>query len=96
MTPANSGTKELTELEHLCEEYKAYLRYQRGLSEATIESCMGYTARFMTFRFGKGDVIGLTMSYSNQPFRKAYQLHSLSGATAEKRTAGYLPASSYR
>lgn len=62
MTPANSGAKELTELERLCEEYKAYLRYQRGLSEATIESCMGHMARFMTFRFGNtlGDFNAIT------------------------------------
>jgi site-specific recombinase XerD len=62
MIPANSEEKELTELECLCEEYKAYLRYQRGLSEATIQSCMGYLARFMTFRFGEtlGDFNAIT------------------------------------
>ena len=51
--PVKPKAKELTELERLCEEYKAYLLYQRGLSEATIQSCMGYVARFMTFRFGE-------------------------------------------
>ena len=60
--PANSEAKELTELERLCEEYKAYLHYQRGLSERTIQSCMGYMERFMAFRFGEklGDFNDLT------------------------------------
>jgi integrase/recombinase XerD len=62
MIPVNSGAKELTELERLCEEYQAYLLYQRGLSEATIQSCMGYMVRFMTFRFGEtlGDFNAIT------------------------------------
>jgi integrase/recombinase XerD len=62
MIPVNPAPKELTELERLCEEYKAYLRYQRGLSEATIESCTGYVGRFMAFRFGEtlGDFNAIT------------------------------------
>lgn len=62
MIPVNSEAKELTELECLCEEYEAYLRYQRGLSEATIQNCMGYVERFMTFRFGEtlGDFNAIT------------------------------------
>ena len=51
--PVKPRAKELTELERLCEEYKDYLRYQRGLSEATIQMCMDYVRRFMTFRFGE-------------------------------------------
>lgn len=62
MIPVNSEAKELTELERLCEEYEAYLRYQRGLSEATIQCCMSYMARFMAFRFGEtpGDFNAIT------------------------------------
>jgi len=62
MIPANPVSKELTELERFCEEYKAYLRYQRGVTEGTIQSCMGYVGRFMTFRFGEtlGDFNAIT------------------------------------
>jgi len=62
MIPANVGAKELTELERLFEEYKDYLRYQRGLSETTIKGCIGYMARFMTYRFGEalGDLNAIT------------------------------------
>lgn len=55
--PVEPREKELTELECLCEEYKAYLRYQRGLSEATIQMCVSYVGRFMTFRFGRRSAI---------------------------------------
>ena len=45
--------KELTALDRLREEYYTYLRQQRGLSEATIYTCIHYMERFMTFRFGE-------------------------------------------
>jgi site-specific recombinase XerC len=45
--------KEPTAMDCLREEYDAYLRRQRGLSEATIYHCMRFLARFMAFRFGE-------------------------------------------
>jgi integrase/recombinase XerD len=41
-----------TAFERLRSEYEAYLRDQRGLSEATIYHCLRFLDRFMTFRFG--------------------------------------------
>ncbi len=45
-----------TALELLHQEYDAYLRNQRGLSDSTIYDCHRFMARFMAFRFG--EVIG--------------------------------------
>ncbi|WOS67014.1 MULTISPECIES: site-specific integrase [Sinorhizobium] len=45
--------KEPTALDRLREEYDAYLRQQRALSEATIYHCQRFLERFMTFRFGE-------------------------------------------
>ena len=45
--------KALTAIERLAVEYEAYLREQRGLTEATIYHCMRFLDRFMTFRFGE-------------------------------------------
>lgn len=44
----------------------------------------------------KGDAVGLTLGYSKGPFRKAYQLHSVSGKYSKRGIAGYLPAPGYR
>lgn len=44
--------KALTAIERLAVEYQAYLREQRGVSEATIYHCTRFLDRFMTFRFG--------------------------------------------
>jgi integrase/recombinase XerD len=51
-----------TALDRLREEYEAYLRHQRGLSEATIHHCLSFLKRFMAFRFGKkvGDLNNIT------------------------------------
>jgi site-specific recombinase XerD len=51
-----------TALDRLREEYEAYLRNQRGLSEATIYHCLAFLRRFMTFRFGEklGDLNSIT------------------------------------
>ena len=43
-------------LDHLRSEYVAYLRDQRGLTEATIYHCVCFLNRFMAFRFG--DTLG--------------------------------------
>ena len=40
-------------LDHLRSEYVAYLRNQRGLTEATIYHCVCFLNRFMAFRFGE-------------------------------------------
>ena len=48
--------KVLTLLELLHQEYEAYLRNQRGLSDSTIYDCHRFMDRFMVFRFG--EVIG--------------------------------------
>jgi site-specific recombinase XerD len=48
-----SPAKEPTALDLLREEYYAYLRKQRGLSESTIYHCMRFLERFITFRFGE-------------------------------------------
>lgn len=45
--------KVLTALDRLREEYEAYLRNQRGLSDATIYHCLRFLERFMAFRFGE-------------------------------------------
>lgn len=45
-----------TALERLRTDYEAYLRVQRGLTEATIYHCVSFLNRFMTFRFG--DTLG--------------------------------------
>ena len=45
--------KALTAIERLAAEYEAYLREQRGVSEATIYHCLRFLDRFMTFRFGE-------------------------------------------
>lgn len=42
-----------TALELLHQEYDAYLRNQRGLSDSTIYECHRFMYRFMTFRFGE-------------------------------------------
>jgi integrase/recombinase XerD len=42
-----------TALELLHQEYDAYLRNQRGLSDSTIYHCHCFMDRFMTFRFGE-------------------------------------------
>jgi integrase/recombinase XerD len=47
--------KKLTAMECLRAEYAHYLRLRRGLSEATVEACLGYFERFMAFRF-KGEL----------------------------------------
>ncbi|WP_457578691.1 site-specific integrase [Ensifer adhaerens] len=54
--------KEPTPLDRLREEYDAYLRQQRALSEATIYHCLRFLERFMAFRFGKtpGDLNAIT------------------------------------
>ena len=54
--------KVLTALDRLREEYEAYLRNQRGLSEATIYHCLRFLERFMAFRFGVklGDLNAIT------------------------------------
>ena len=44
--------KNPTALERLRAEYEVYLREQRGLTEATIDHCVRFLDRFMTFRFG--------------------------------------------
>ena len=41
-----------TALDRLVAEYEAYLREQRGLTEATIYHCVRFLHRFMAFRFG--------------------------------------------
>ena len=53
---------ELTAMDRMREEYDAYLRHQRGMSEATIYHCMRFLERFMIFRFGKtlGDLNCIT------------------------------------
>ncbi len=45
----------------LMREYEAYLREQRGLSEATIYGCVRYAHGFLTFKYGPrlGDLKGL-------------------------------------
>jgi integrase/recombinase XerD len=51
-----------TAVERLRTEYEAYLREQRGLTEATIYHCVRFLDRFMTFRFGAtlGDLNDIT------------------------------------
>jgi integrase/recombinase XerD len=53
-----------TPLDRLREDYEAYLRNQRGLSEATIYQCLAFLKRFMAFRFGEklGDLNSITPS----------------------------------
>ncbi|MFK0278829.1 site-specific integrase [Ensifer sp. NPDC090286] len=53
---------EPTALDRLREEYDAYLRQQRALSEATIYHCQRFLERFMAFRFGAllGDLNAIT------------------------------------
>jgi len=48
--------------ENLRVEYGSYLRRQRGMSESTIEHCLFFFERFLTFRFGSGlgDIKALT------------------------------------
>jgi integrase/recombinase XerD len=41
-------------LDRLVGEYEAYLREQRGLTDATIYHCVRFLHRFMAFRFGGG------------------------------------------
>ncbi|WP_291298461.1 site-specific integrase [Elioraea sp.] len=50
---AKPPKKAMTAIERLAAEYEAYLREQRGVSEATIYHCMRFLHRFMTFRFGE-------------------------------------------
>jgi integrase/recombinase XerD len=54
--------KEPTALDRLREEYDAYLRKQRGLRDSSINHCMSFLKRFMTFRFGEalGDLNSIT------------------------------------
>jgi site-specific recombinase XerD len=51
-----------TAIERLAAEYEAYLREQRGVSEATIYHCIRFLHRFMVFRFGEklGNLNGIT------------------------------------
>jgi integrase/recombinase XerD len=51
-----------TAVERLRTEYEAYLREQRGLTEATIYHCVRFLDRFMTYRFGAtlGDLNDIT------------------------------------
>jgi integrase/recombinase XerD len=49
-----------TALELLHQEYDAYLRNQRGLSDSTIYHCHRFMDRFMTFRFGVAPAILMT------------------------------------
>jgi len=55
-------TRQPTAIDLLCEEYEAYLRDLRGLSEATIRTCVGVLCQFTTFRFGVelGDLSTIT------------------------------------
>jgi integrase/recombinase XerD len=70
-----------TALDRLREEYEAYLRHQRGLSEATIHHCLSFLKRFMAFRFGEklgnlnnitpGDIVAFLRKIiaSGKPYR---------------------------
>ncbi len=49
-----ASKKAPTALDRLVAEYEAYLREQRGLTEATIYHCVRFLHRFMAFRFGDG------------------------------------------
>jgi integrase/recombinase XerD len=62
VTLSEPPAKEPSALGRLGEEYAAYLRQQRALSEATINSCMYMLKRFMAFRFGEtlGDLNAIT------------------------------------
>lgn len=57
-----ASKKAPTALDCLVAEYKAYLREQRGLTEATIYHCVRFLHRFMAFRFGDGlgDISAIT------------------------------------
>ncbi len=52
----------LTQLDRLKLEYRTYLRDQRGLTERTIDHCVSFLVRFMTFRFDGevGDLDAIT------------------------------------
>ena len=54
--------KKATALDRLREEYKSYLRTQRGLAESTIRHCIRFMERFLAFRFGDklGDLNTIT------------------------------------
>ena len=52
--PLEPPAKEAAATDELFSEYGDYLRNQRGLSESTIYHCMGFSKRFMVFRFGDG------------------------------------------
>jgi integrase/recombinase XerD len=61
-TAPQPPAKKLTALDRLGEEYKTYLRRQRGLAESTIDNCSYYMERFLAFRFGNelGDLNAIT------------------------------------
>jgi len=61
-SPPEPPVREPTAMDLLREEYGAYLRHQRGLSEATIYHCMRFLERFIAFRFGEtlGDLNAIT------------------------------------
>jgi integrase/recombinase XerD len=70
-----------TPLDRLSEEYEAYLRNQRGLSEATIDRCLAFLRWFMRFRFGEklGDLNSIT------PDDIVRFLHRVRGGTKPSR-----------
>jgi len=53
VSPAAPPVHAPTAMDRLRAEYDAYLRQQRGMSEATIYHCVRFLERFMSFRFGE-------------------------------------------
>ncbi len=51
-TAPEPPAKKATALDRLCEEYKSYLRTQRGMAESTSRYCIRVMERFLAFRFG--------------------------------------------
>jgi integrase/recombinase XerD len=61
-TAPQPPAKKATALDRLREEYRSYLRTQRGLAESTSRYCISFMERFLAFRFGArlGDLNAIT------------------------------------
>jgi integrase/recombinase XerD len=61
-TAPEPPAKKAPALDRLCEEYKSYLRTQRGMAESTSRYCIRVMEQFLAFRFGDklGDLNTIT------------------------------------
>lgn len=90
-------------IENQVDKERYHVEFKDGYKGAAPENLFGIAKEPFAGKSGyldklieKNDTIELTIGYSKGPFRQAYQVHSVSGASTDNRTASFLPAPLYR